>query len=533
MAVALGSRPQAIENWSEMLVRELIRIRGNAPLDDPEQHIVLFNGVKPEYPAQTQIIAARGLGKQFSGGKGHAWDRQRASKSLLTLLRDSRNKDAYLRHAAVLALARIGDVPALLAAAKDESPAVRLGVCLALRRLQRPEIAQFLNDADPQVALEAARAIYDAPIPEAMPALAKLTTEPSTRTGGFVARRILNAHFRLGADENAQALATFAASDAPDTLRAEALELLALWPQPPGRDRVVGLWRPLPSRDGTVAAQVLAKILAQIESTAPSVVKVAAKKAATELGLLASAAARSTGDAAVKKFSVALENGSLAEKQSALATLAALDDADAAKLLSAWLDKLVAGQVAKELQLDVLEAVGKSQSLLTSAATKEKLAKFEAARDAKDALAKWRECLYGGNAEEGKKTFIERQDAACFRCHKINGEGGEVGPEMAGLGTRHPREYILEAILYPNKTIAPGFESVLVTLKNGTSYAGLLKSETDTELVINSPEDGLLTVKKADVKTRDRGLSAMPEELGNILSKSDVRNLIEFLSTLK
>jgi quinoprotein glucose dehydrogenase len=74
---------------------------------------------------------------------------------------------------------------------------------------------------------------------------------------------------------------------------------------------------------------------------------------------------------------------------------------------------------------------------------------------------------------------------------------------------------------------------VLVTLKNGTSYAGLLKSETDAELVINSPEDGLLTVKKADVKSRDRGLSAMPEELGNILSKSDLRNLIEFLSTLK
>jgi quinoprotein glucose dehydrogenase len=309
--------------------------------------------------------------------------------------------------------------------------------------------------------------------------------------------------------------------------------LLALWPQPPGRDRMVGLWRPLPSRDSAVAAQALRKILPQLESTAPSIVKVAAKKAATELGLLASASAPATGDAAMKKFSAALENGSLAEKQNALAALATVDDAGAAKLLSTWLDKLVTGQVAKELQLDVLEAVGKSQSLLTSAATKEKLAKFEDARDTKDALAKWRECLYGGNAEEGKKTFIERQDAACFRCHKINGEGGEVGPEMIGLAAKQTREHLLESILFPNKTIAPGFESVLVTLKNGTSYAGLLKSETDAELVINSPEDGLLTVKKADVKSRDRGLSAMPEELGNILSKSDLRNLIEFLSTLK
>ena len=476
-----------------------------------------------------------------------------AMTNLLASLR-ANPTDPYLRHAAVLALARLGDVPALLTAAKDESPAVRLGICLALRRLQRPEIAQFLGDADPKIVLEAARAINDAPIPEAMPELAKLlsrssrgdeapseragtdqslVTSAATKTEGFTLRRVLNAHFRLGTDVNAKALATFAASDAPEALRVEALELLALWPKPPGRDRVVGLWRPLPAREGAVAARALGKILPQLESTAPSVVKIAAKKAATELGLLASASAPSTGGAAVRKFSTALENGSLTEKQNALAALAAVDDAGAAKLLSAWLDKLLAGQVAKELQLDVLEAVGKSQSLLTSAATKEKLARFEASRDAKDALAKWRECLQGGNAEEGKRVFIERQDAACFRCHKISGEGGEVGPELTGVGQKQTREYLLESMLYPNKSIAPGFETVIVSLKNGTSIAGLVKSETTTELVINSPEDGLITVKKADITARDRGLSAMPEEMGNILSKSDLRNLIEFLSTLK
>jgi quinoprotein glucose dehydrogenase len=524
-------------NPDDSATRAFETVRKNFPaeIDTAEQNLKTITGVihlKDDAP-RVRFFAAQALGKIAH---------KQSVKTLFTLLRDNNDQDAYLRHAAVFALARIGDVPALLAAAKDASPAVRLGVCLTLRRLQRPEIAQFLNDADPQIVLEAARAIYDAPIPEALPELAKASVPPASRwrsgesaSGTLAARwrRVLNANYRLGQAENARRLADFAASDAPDALRAEALELLALWPQPPGRDRMVGLWRPLPSRDSAVAAQALRKILPQLESTAPSIVKVAAKKAATELGLLASASAPATGDAAMKKFSAALENGSLAEKQNALAALATVDDAGAAKLLSTWLDKLVTGQVAKELQLDVLEAVGKSQSLLTSAATKEKLAKFEDARDTKDALAKWRECLYGGNAEEGKKTFIERQDAACFRCHKINGEGGEVGPEMIGLAAKQTREHLLESILFPNKTIAPGFESVLVTLKNGTSYAGLLKSETDAELVINSPEDGLLTVKKADVKSRDRGLSAMPEELGNILSKSDLRNLIEFLSTLK
>ena len=496
--------------------------------------------------AQVQLSALLAMAKIFPQLPANQRGRftSNAVPVLCNVLRTN-GSDAYLRHAAVLALARIGDVPALLAAAKDESPAVRLGVCLALRRLQCPEIAQFLNDSDPQIALEAARAISDGPIPEATFALSQKLPyalwRPETHmkaamaASGPLLRRALNAHFRLGQKQNAQALVLFAVNTAaPEALRVEALELLALWPKPPGRDRIVGLWRPLPPRDGAVAARELEAFRDRFETNASPALQLVLKKTTAALATKQDeVAAPSLSSEEFARLSKSLDNGSLAEKQNALAALAVTDDTGAAKLLSAWLDKLVAGQVAKELQLDVLEAVQKCQSLVTSAAMKERLAKFEASRDAKDALAKWRECLYGGNAEEGKKTFIERQDAACFRCHKINGEGGEVGPEMAGLGAKQTREYLLESILLPNKTIAPGFESVLVTLKNGTSYAGMLKSETDTELVVNSPEDGLLTVKKADVKTRDRGLSAMPEEQGNILSKSDIRNLIEFLSTLK
>ncbi len=453
--------------------------------------------------------------------------------------------DPYTRHAAVLALARIGNVSALLAAAKDSSPAVRMGVCLALRRLQRPEVAQFLGDADPKIVLEAARAINDVPIPEAAPALAQMLPyspwqlsshdAAGMQTSGPLLRRALNAHFRLGQKMNAMALALFAANpSAPEALRLEALELLALWPKPPGRDRIVGLWRPLPARDGAVAAHELESFLDRFGTNAPAAVKLALKKATIALAAKQEeVVAPDISSEELTRLSRSLDGGTIAEKQNAFATLANLKGPGATKLLSAWLDRLIAGTVEKELRLDVIDAVQKSQSLVTSATTKEKLAKLESARDTKDALAKWRECLYGGNAEEGKRTFIERQDAACFRCHKINGEGGEVGPEMAGIGQKQTREYILESILFPNKHIAPGFESVIVTLKNGTSYAGLLKSESASEFVINSPEDGLVAVKKADVKSRDRGLSAMPEEVGNILSKQDLRNLVEFLATLK
>jgi quinoprotein glucose dehydrogenase len=119
------------------------------------------------------------------------------------------------------------------------------------------------------------------------------------------------------------------------------------------------------------------------------------------------------------------------------------------------------------------------------------------------------------------------------RCHKLNGEGGEVGPELTGIGSRKDRQYLLESLVFPNKHIAEGFESVVVALKNETAYAGQLKSETPQILEINSPEDGLIQIKKADIKARERGLSSMPEELRQVLTKHDLRNLVEFLAQLK
>src|SRR2546430_17655608 len=106
-------------------------------------------------------------------------------------------KDTYVRHAGVMALAGIGDSSALLAAAKDDSPAVRMGVLLALRRLKRPEVAMFLKDSQAAIVTEAARAINDAQIESAQGELAKMLGSVSRPEP--VILRALTAKFRLGA----------------------------------------------------------------------------------------------------------------------------------------------------------------------------------------------------------------------------------------------------------------------------------------------------------------------------------------------
>jgi quinoprotein glucose dehydrogenase len=215
--------------------------------------------------------------------------------------------------------------------------------------------------------------------------------------------------------------------------------------------------------------------------------------------------------------------------QTVFATLGKLTNAAATEVLNRRMDLLLAGKIAAELQLDLLDAAGKHSDWRIA----EKIAGFKAKFSKDDVLADFRSALFGGDAARGKKIFYEREDVACLRCHAIKGKGGNVGPDLSGVATRQNREYILESILFPNRKIAAGFENVLVTTKSGSSYAGLVKREDDKQLVLNSPEDGIVTIKKEEIVKRDSGLSPMPEGMGKILNRFELRDLVEFLGSLK
>jgi quinoprotein glucose dehydrogenase len=172
-------------------------------------------------------------------------------------------------------------------------------------------------------------------------------------------------------------------------------------------------------------------------------------------------------------------------------------------------------------------------STRTSESVKQKLADYEATCSKSDPLAPYEPALFGGSAAAGKTVFFEKPEAQCVRCHRVNGQGGDVGPDLSHVGSQKDRRYLLESMVFPNKQIAQGFDSVTVVLKDGDVQAGVLKSETPTEVVLNSPDNGAVTLKKAEIKSRRAALSPMPEGLGQILPKQDLRNLVEFLSSLK
>jgi putative heme-binding domain-containing protein len=97
----------------------------------------------------------------------------------------------------------------------------------------------------------------------------------------------------------------------------------------------------------------------------------------------------------------------------------------------------------------------------------------------------------------------------------------------------HHERILLESIVLPNKQIAKGFETVVLTLTNGTSAAGVLKGEDAKEVRLMTAEGKLLVVPKSHIDERQTGKSAMPEDLVKHLSKSDLGDLVEFLAELK
>ena len=138
-----------------------------------------------------------------------------------------------------------------------------------------------------------------------------------------------------------------------------------------------------------------------------------------------------------------------------------------------------------------------------------------------------------GDARRGAEVF--RRDAVgCIKCHQVNGEGIDFGPNLSEIGTKLGKDALYEAVLDPSAGISFGFEAWQVELKNGNEAYGLMVGETAEEIAVRT-QGGIVTrYKKADVTKREQQkLSIMPAGLQQTMSTQDLVNLVEYLSSLK
>lgn len=132
-----------------------------------------------------------------------------------------------------------------------------------------------------------------------------------------------------------------------------------------------------------------------------------------------------------------------------------------------------------------------------------------------------------GSPARGAVVFKEGQ---CMNCHRFNGKGESIGPDLTTVGQRFQRKEILESIVYPNQVVSDQYASQMVTA-GGKTFTGIAARTPDGGMTVLQ-SDGQKVVLKADEieDVKPSKVSAMPEGLANRLSLEQIADLFAYLT---
>ncbi|MFM7037471.1 MAG: PVC-type heme-binding CxxCH protein [Planctomycetaceae bacterium] len=145
------------------------------------------------------------------------------------------------------------------------------------------------------------------------------------------------------------------------------------------------------------------------------------------------------------------------------------------------------------------------------------------------AVEKWRslltpEKLADASIEHGAELFKQ----SCASCHKLYGEGKNIGPDLTGAN-RSNLEYLLLNLIDPSAVVPRQFTTSVIVLNDGRVLTGVVVSTTDQTLVVQTDREQV-TLARSDIEeTRDTGKSLMPDGMLDKLTEEQVRDLFGFM----
>jgi quinoprotein glucose dehydrogenase len=573
--------------WEARMVAA--RALGELPADAPKRPAIreaILTALADAHP-HVRVAAAIAAGRL--GQKPN--DTPAIVDRLVEMARSDAMQDPTLRHAIVVGLAGATPTDRLGSLGADESAGVRLAACLAMRRLADSRIAAFLADADERVALEAARAIHDLPIPAALPALAARAADgPAAEP--FL-RRAISAAERLGTPAAAETLVRVVGRpDASSETRIMALDALRVWEQPSPKNRVTNVWQPhaLP-RDRAVPRAALEPAFSDLldrsgasgsavkldEATRSALLTTASALGIKEVGPLLVAwsldagcspasraraidsllaaddpgvvdlAARLLDDPqplvrtaarrvrvaklpptdVVPELATATAAADTAERQAAVRLLGGIDHPAARDAVAVLVSRLDAGQLDLAIELETNEAA-------SARLGKERADALAASRaTGPDPLGIWRDVTVGGDISAGREVFFGKTEVSCVRCHKAEQKGGDVGPQLDGIAGKRDARHLLESIVLPDAKVEDAFRTTVIATDDGRTVAGIVVGEDAQELKLKNAEGKVVAVPIASIDERTSGPSAMPADLAGKLSRRELRDLLAWLQSLK
>lgn len=131
-----------------------------------------------------------------------------------------------------------------------------------------------------------------------------------------------------------------------------------------------------------------------------------------------------------------------------------------------------------------------------------------------------------GDAARGHEIFRTQ----CTLCHRLKGEGNEVGPDLAMMAGK-PVDQLVTAILDPNQAVEPRYIAYSITTTDGRAFAGVISSETGNSLTLKAPGGVEQTFLRRDLKElTSLKRSLMPEGLEQVLPPAQMADLLAYLN---
>jgi len=140
-----------------------------------------------------------------------------------------------------------------------------------------------------------------------------------------------------------------------------------------------------------------------------------------------------------------------------------------------------------------------------------------------------------GDAKRGGELVsMSGKLAICLACHIVNGIGRDFGPELSKAGARLTREQILESLHKPSQTIAKGYETWIVTLKDGSLQSGFVTHSDEDAVTLKLPTGQSQTIKREQIQSQQpQPVSLMPEGLLQSMTEQEAADVIAHLAGLK
>lgn len=134
--------------------------------------------------------------------------------------------------------------------------------------------------------------------------------------------------------------------------------------------------------------------------------------------------------------------------------------------------------------------------------------------------------------KSGKAAY---NDTQCIACHRFGNDGGSVGPELTGVGSKYSRRDILESLLEPSKVVSDQFHNTIILKRDGDDVTGRITDENAERVIVLpnmlAPELTIEVPVSEIAKREPSKVSPMPSGLLNNLTKEEILDLLAYLET--